>query len=339
MNDLEAINGCLNLVELATMAGSKLRKVGHEWRGNCPLHGGNNKNGFAIYNDEKRWTCFTGDCGSGDALGFVMKQRKVGLLAAIDFATGGQPLSREEIERIHIEQAAKAEAELKRSIENAQRALAELQKNRLWVKYHEQLEKSSAGKLWWEGRGVPVDFQNFWQLGYQSDRRIWVGNEMVVPSASIPLFANGWQCQQVKYRLIGAPDEYGKYRYEYEDLPAPIFMGDPDNEHPETVVIVEGEIKAMVTFATLDKPGWQVLGIPGKSTPIERVQPFTEKATDVIVCCDPDTGNMNEDIAHELGAGRCRIIDTPMKIDDYILMAGINKQQLMNLFNQSRRIV
>ena len=82
----------------------------------------------------------------------------------------------------------------------------------------------------------------------------------------------------------------------------------------------------------------KVLGIPGKSSPVERIQPYTEHASDVIICCDPDTGKMNESIAHELGTGRCRIVETPVKIDDYILECGISKEKLKTLFNQSRRI-
>lgn len=337
-NDLDVINSQINLVQWAETAGARLHKAGREFRGNCPLHGGDNQQGFAIYDDERRWTCFTGDCGSGDALGFIMKFKRVGLLEAIEIATGGKPISPEDVVRIQAEQAERAARQLEEQIKHAQTVLAEIRETQVWLKYHEQLEQSEVGRNWWSTRGVPVTFQNYWQLGYETDRRVWIGDEIRVPTATIPIFAQDWQCQQVKHRLIGAPDKAGKYRYEYTDLPAQPFLSDPDEMKAKTVVLVEGEIKAMVTAITLDTPNWQVVGMPGKGTPIDRVTPYLSEAQDVFVCCDPDTGKLNEDIAHELGAGRCRIVETPIKIDDYILAADIGKDKLKTLFNQSRRV-
>ena len=53
--------------ELAQRAGAKLKHVGGSWRSACPLHGGHNDSGFAIYTKEGRqlWQCFSGDCGGG----------------------------------------------------------------------------------------------------------------------------------------------------------------------------------------------------------------------------------------------------------------------------------
>lgn len=338
MTDLDVINSMVDLVSWAEQAGSRLHKSGGEWRGACPLHGGNNPTGFAIYENGRRWTCFTGDCGSGDALGFIMRLKRIGLLEAIEVVTGGKPLSPEEVTRIQTEQAERAAADLQAKIEHAQQVLAEIKETKVWLKYHEQLEKSEAGRRWWVNRGVPDSFQNLWQLGYETDRRIWVGNEIHLPTATIPIFGNDWECTQIKHRLIGAPESAGKYRYEYDGLDAPVYLCDPDNKKPNKVTLVEGEIKAMVTFITLDDPDMQVIGFPGKNSNIDHVKAYTENASDVFVCCDPDTGKMNEDLVHELGPGRCRIVETPVKIDDYILEAGIERYQLKTLFNQSRRI-
>ena len=338
LQDLDLINSRIDLVALAERAGARLKQSGGEWRGNCPLHGGENPSGFVIYDDGKRWTCFSGDCGSGDALMFIMKHDNVGLLKAIEIGTGGVALSPEETLRIQAEQAQRATAELQKSIERAQAVLNEIQSEQIWLKYNEQLQSSVEGRAWWKGRGIPEGFQEIWQLGYETDRRIWVGNELRLPTATIPLFDYGWKCTNVKHRLIGAPDGVGKYRYEYDRAKSPIFIANPDLEKAETTVVVEGEIKAMVTYITLDQPNWQVIGMPGKSTKVDRIKPLLESSSDVYVCCDPDTGKLNEKIASELGAERCRIVDTPVKIDDYILACDISKNQLLTIFNQSRRI-
>lgn len=339
MKDLETINMKVDLVDWADRAGARLKKNGREWRGCCPLHGGDNPNGFAIYDNDSRWTCFTGDCGSGDALGFIMKLKRVGLIEAIDIVTGGKPIPPDEVVRLQAEHAERVARELQEKIEAATKALAEIRETQIWMKYHEQLLQSGVGRAWWERRGIPEWWQQYWQLGYETDRRIWIGRELHTPTATIPIFGTEWMVQNIKHRLIGGADvEAGKYRYEYADLGAPVYLCDPDNKDLNTVVVVEGEIKAMVTYVTMDNPGWQVIGIPGKNTPIDAIKQYTADATDVFICCDPDTGKMNEGLAHELGAGRCRIVETPMKIDDYILECGIGKDKLKTLFNQSRRV-
>ncbi|MDQ8200693.1 DnaB-like helicase C-terminal domain-containing protein [Pelagicoccus enzymogenes] len=40
----------------------------------CPIHGGDNKQGFSVTSDGQTWKCFTGDCGSGDIFDFVEKR-------------------------------------------------------------------------------------------------------------------------------------------------------------------------------------------------------------------------------------------------------------------------
>jgi hypothetical protein len=267
-----------------------------------------------------------------------MKLKKVSLPEAITIATGGTQITKEEILRIQQEQAERAARELEKSIARAQETLRELRSTQVWLQYHEQLENSDVGRQWWSSRGIGTDYQNFWKLGYLPDRRIWVGEEVHIPTATIPIFSVDWQVQNIKHRLINAPDNAGKYRYEYQDLGAPIFIGDPDLKDPKVLVLVEGEIKAMVTFLTLDTPNWQVIGIPGKKTPVDKIKEFTKTVDLIYICCDPDTGSMNEDVAKELGAGRCRIVETPMKIDDLILAAGMDKIILKSYFNQSRKI-
>lgn len=340
MIDLDAINGSINLVEWAERAGSKLHRAGHEWRGNCPLHGGDNITAFVIYGDEQHWHCFTGDCGGGDALGFIMKLQKCNLPEAIKIATGKEPggISQADIAEMQARRAERAARELEEQIARAQAVLEELRTQRLWERYHAQLEQSAEGRAWWRNRGVPDEYQDLWQLGYETDRRIWIGKEIHSPTATIPIFTYGWDVRQIRHRIINAEDEGGKYRPEYEDLPAMAYLCDPDNDKPEAVVVVEGEIKSMVTFITLDRPGWQVIGVPGKKTPIDRIKENLNGAPEIYICCDPDTGKLNEAMARELGPERCRIVDTPIKIDDYILEAGITTAKLRRMFAQSRRV-
>jgi len=43
----------------------------------CPIHGGDNKKGFHVTNDDQAWKCFSGDCGGGDIFTFVEKMDKI----------------------------------------------------------------------------------------------------------------------------------------------------------------------------------------------------------------------------------------------------------------------
>ncbi len=46
-------------------------KNSHEWRGACPLHGGNNPTAFRVDPESLMWTCYTGCQRSGDPLAFL----------------------------------------------------------------------------------------------------------------------------------------------------------------------------------------------------------------------------------------------------------------------------
>ena len=92
-----------NLIRLAEQAGTTLHKSGNQYRGPCPLHGGDNPTAFVIYDDpdHPRWRCFTG-CSNpdrGDALDFVQKWRGMGFDEAVrELArTAGIPLDGQEL--------------------------------------------------------------------------------------------------------------------------------------------------------------------------------------------------------------------------------------------------
>jgi hypothetical protein len=70
-----------------------LRQVGEDkYRGMCPIHGGDNRNGFGVqrYNGAWRWRCFTGDCGGGSALDIVMRREGCTLREALEILDGGE---------------------------------------------------------------------------------------------------------------------------------------------------------------------------------------------------------------------------------------------------------
>jgi len=77
----------VDLVALAERAGAQLRQCNGEWRGACPLHGGDNETAFVIYDDggHMRWRCFTNcrEPSGGDVLDFYSTWKDVSIREAM----------------------------------------------------------------------------------------------------------------------------------------------------------------------------------------------------------------------------------------------------------------
>ncbi len=84
-------------------------RKGKDWRAACPLHGGNEKTAFSMNPETLRWTCYTGTCGSGDALdfladgqGFVEGVRAAAALVGLDLPEREMtPEAKERMEAAH----------------------------------------------------------------------------------------------------------------------------------------------------------------------------------------------------------------------------------------------
>jgi len=105
MRNLDRLIRHTDLVALAEEAGARLKPSpgGNRYRGNCPLHGGNNPTAFVIYYDpdHPRWVCFS-DCppapghqyATGDATTFLQRWKGFSFLEAVRelAAIAGLPL-------------------------------------------------------------------------------------------------------------------------------------------------------------------------------------------------------------------------------------------------------
>jgi hypothetical protein len=83
--DVEKLLSRIDLNDLAEKAGSHLHRTGGESRGNCPLHGGDNRTAFAVWNGDGRqhWRCWTACNSGGDALDFWMRYKRQDFQAAV----------------------------------------------------------------------------------------------------------------------------------------------------------------------------------------------------------------------------------------------------------------
>ncbi len=337
MIDVDAILDSVSLVDLVTKAGGNPYKSYGEWRCACPLHGGDNETGFAIYNDKGRekWKCFTGNCGGGDAISFVEVWQKTDFKGACGFLDGKIIDDPQEMIRLSQIRAENAKRELEEAIAKAQAARAQLEAAQMHVHYHENMKEW--GRLAWVQRGIDESYQALWSLGSCDDKKImYKGQEYHTPTLTIPLVDSNYSLLNIKHRLLNPPKPNDKYRPEREGLGAfPPFYAWPDMEYKADMIwIMEGEIKSMVTATISPDAGWQYIGVPGQDAfdkmPVEKLA-----GKNVIVIPDPNAELKAYQFAKKIHA---KFIILPDKIDDLIVENEYGGDWLASLYKQARKV-
>lgn len=345
-DDLEIIRKDLNLVTLAESAGANLNFMHGEWRGACPIHRGEGKQNFAIYEKQGRlfWRCFSRDCnergGGADEFAFLVALTGQSFAQVVkDLREKRQPITTtpreptpQEIER--------RLADLERQVKEQEKRLSEIEKwkeRQPWQQYHDHAPAWAASE--WERAGIPESWQSFWRLGgcesftYSTDGGLYTS-----PTLTIPVYAPKYEtCATVRHRLLRPADPSDKYRPDMAGLGSHPFLADPDLgiDAARRTIVVEGEKKAMVTFLTLDLPMVQVIGLPGKS--IWRDVAAKLRGQDVIIALDPDANQQAEQMAREVGGAR--VVQFGRKLDDTIIQYGLDDQWLIGLFKTARYVV
>ncbi len=299
---------------------------GHEYSSTCPKCGGEvHSTGewpdrFRLFDDDHP----TGWC------------RRCGFLWFPD--SEKHTRTPEEIEQWRQEQVRREEARRR----SAERALEHLQSEELWLRYHEALDIYY--RTQWHKRGIPDQWLDFWQFGC---RRDWSfqqddGHAHRTSSLTIPLFDHDWQCVNVKHRLLDPPPDRPNMRYLYElkgqKCADPLFLCNPDAPLEGHVYVLEGEIKAAVTFATLDDSKMVMVGMPGTHPGLELVSQL-ERADRITLVMDPGAEEQAARLAGQLGARRCRILVCSEKIDDAIIAQRATAYDVRCWLQQARRAI
>lgn len=238
---------------------------------------------------------------------------------------GWQPPDPAEVEKWRRERVAAEEAR-KRS---AERALSNLRSSHLWEQYHSQLD--AYAREYWQHRGIPDDWQNFWKLGVNYEYH--VGSD-IAPTVTIPLFDHQWQVLNIKHRFIEPPEGVGKYRYEVSGQGHPLFLSNPRVPLAGHAIAIEGEIKAAVTYIHMGQQQACIVGLPGKSIGADIVAALSgcERVTLVF---DPGGERDVLKLARQIGVGKCRMLVTPDKIDDAILAARLTPKEIQRIINHA----
>lgn len=338
ITDTAPINAMINIREVAEAAGANFKGN----KSHCFIHGGDNPGAFEIFDNGRAWKCWTheSECNKYgyDGIGLLRILNGWSFNEVKERYTSN-PIDPDEAKRRELENAKRIEDELQHKIEEAQKAIEDLRKRRRWIEDHDRMSKEAIAM--WEKRGVPQEFQDFWKLGYrESFAYTYAGEHYTSPTLTIPIF--GWrddEPRQIQHRLLAPHCPTDKYRPERAGIDAMCFLGDRDLpiDVADRIIIVEGQIKAAVTFATLDKPLLQVIGLPGKNQR-KSIWPSLAKELqghDVCIFPDPDAGKDGRELADMIGGAR--IINLPDKIDDMINANLLDKYDILGMMNQARR--
>ena len=217
-------------------------------------------------------------------------------------------------------------------LRSAERALAHLRDTKLWEQYAEM--SGEQGRAWWEGRGIPYPFQAIWNLGWDYDLSRWG-----CASATIPLFNHEGECLNIKHRLTD--DSKGRYRYNLTGQDAPMFLCDPDLSLENHVIAVEGEVKAAVAYVTLDNPAACIVGLPGLNPP-QNITDTLGQADRVTLVLDPGSDERVNGgwsaagkLVRDIGRDKCRVLVTPVKVDDALIAMEADKWDIQRLLSQA----
>jgi hypothetical protein len=96
--NLDTLLESVDLLLLAEKAGAKMQRAGHEWRGSCPLHKGDSKTAFVIYDedDPPRWYCYR--CGTGgDAIALIEKWQTLDFKDSVEYLADFAGVKLEEV--------------------------------------------------------------------------------------------------------------------------------------------------------------------------------------------------------------------------------------------------
>ena len=256
--------------------------------------------------------------------------RRCGLVAYPDQFGDGRftPPTPEELEKFRQKREESEAARLR----SAERALQHLRDTKLWEQYADM--SGERGRQWWEGRGIPYPFQAIWSLGFDYDLARWG-----CASATIPLFNQAGECLNVKHRLLD--ESNGKYRYNVAGQDAPLFLCDPEADMSGHVVAVEGEIKAAVSYITMDDPKACVVGLPGL-TPPQSITAMLSQAERVTLVLDPGSDDRVNGgwspmgrLVSKIGRTKCKVLIPVSKIDDSLLAMQADKWDVRRFLAQA----
>ncbi len=323
-----------NITILDVLKNHPVHRVGHEWRCACPIHAGKDINAFSIYDNGTRWKCFSGDCGSGDVIAFVMAHQQIDFIRAVEYLGGGSKITPEEARQLAEARVIQTKAELEEKQREYEEAVRDLSQAQAWEAFHANLDNSR--RSYYRMRGIPDEWQNFWKLGYNPAFSAQTeSGRIITPSLTIPIFDSGWEIKNIRHRLINPFKPTDKYRPHNYGLPTFPFMCDPDmGWDTDTILFWEGEFKVMTLKILMNLSHVQCVGLPGKN----QWRKMVDRAKGKRVYIGFDPGSEKDAVEFAKACGGAGVIALSRKVDDAIVNYDLDTQWARSLLNTARPI-
>jgi hypothetical protein len=244
---------------------------------------------------------------------------------------------------LEFEELRKREAE--KEEKRLQAKIQELQHKAYWQGYHDAM--SDTQRELWRGAGIPNEFQDYWQLGFQPEYKT---HDFSSPALTIPYFGPNWQAQTIQYRLLNPPMPSDKYRFQ-AGLKAALWLADPDSDIKNDVILCEGMKKAAVTFIEMvakTNGRYQVVSVPSKM-PGKDMLGLLKDADPLYIVLDPDAywPTISPDGRRippainrivKMTSGPRMAVKLPVKADDFFTMYRGTATDFKNYLDNARPI-
>jgi len=283
------------------------RKTAKEACGPCPFCHTATRDGFLVFADGGYW------CRKCDAKGWVDEN---------------EPLSPAEqrLRRLELEQH-RAEIE-RREMERRLSALEQMHQCTDHLAYHRNLDHHPEAVNYWLSEGVHAATIARYKLGYCPSCPTAPGHA----SYTIPVMAQG-KLYNIRHRLA-APTGGGKYRPHMAGLPAMIFNADDLLANADSILLLEGEKKSLVVGQETGLPNVAIMGMQSfKPRWASKLARFKT----VYVCYDPDAIDKAAETA-ALFKGRGRVVDLPVKADDFFVRFGACADDFMLYLERAKAV-
>lgn len=275
----------LSQIDIERLPNYRRKTHSGEYSSACPVCGGSKR--FLFWTETGNYWCR--ECG---LKGFVSDKSSPSLFTPEQYESWKRA---EELRKL------REQRQQQQNIDSVASTRAEL-------RYHQQMTDRS----YWYEQGLTDATIDKYLLGYCPACPTYPTS----PSWTIPIFHHD-KLYNIRHRLV-RPDKGGKYRPERPGLPAMIFNADVLDAGDWMVVLVEGEVKAMV----LQQHGFSTVGIPGASSfKDEWAKFFNIETSTVYIALDPGAEEQAKRLAQTLlGNGiKVRICSMPAKPDDMIV--------------------
>ena len=280
------------------------RASGDEYVGACPQCGGRDR--FHVWEEKQNFWC-----------------RQCGYAGFLDSLDNASKMTTEQMVEWRLRQLERESLEQEKRLS----ALERMHQSKDHLRYH--FDMTTDQMAYWLDEGMTVDTIAQYQLGWcprcptDRDQR---------PSYTIPIFdRDGTTLINIRHRLLGG-DSGDKYRPHAAGLGTQLFNARLTTEPAKSIIVAEGEKKSVV----LDQWGFPNVGIMGKRSFKREWLQWLESFPKVYVALDPDATESATRLAG-LFEGRGRVVDLPVKADDFFTKYGGSRDDFKHFVSVARK--